>query len=155
MATQQEPNLSVPPIVVPTHGLARWVRNELGVTDGVMRWRLTQTLVGVVPLRTRQVAVPAADVAEIGVGRAVRPLGLAVGLATIVLPLVLGWGWWALLTFPLGVWICLVALGPQMGAVTSRGHHYRVDVCFAHQIDADLYMDAVRDIAAKSRAPEA
>ena len=34
-----------------------------------------------------------------------------------------------------------------MEAITQNGRIYHADVCFGHQIDADLYMAAVEDIA--------
>lgn len=134
-------------MVVPAHSLARWIHSTLEVREGVMRWEIPRTILGIVPLGRRIIEVPADSVASIGVGRAVRPISAVVGAAIMVVPFLFGWGWWAALTVPLGLWIVLVALGPQMAAVTRTGPTHRANVCFAHQIDADLYMAAVEDIA--------
>lgn len=142
-----DPLLEVPPMIVPAHNLARWIHSKLEVRNGTMRWEVPRTIVGLLPVGKRLIEVPAADISQIRVGRVARPLGLATGIAGIVLPLWLGWGWWAILTIPLGLWIILVALGPRMVATTHAGHTYHADVCFGHAIDADLYIAAVEDIA--------
>jgi hypothetical protein len=141
------PGLDVPPMTVPAHNLARWIHSKLEVRNGMMRWEVPRTIVGLVPVGKRLIEVPAADISHIRMGRAVRPLGLTAGILAILLPLWLGWGWWAVLTIPLGLWTILVALGPRMEATTHTGRAYRADVCFGHAIDADLYMAAVEDIA--------
>jgi hypothetical protein len=138
-------------MVVPAHGLARWVHAKLEIVDGVLRWGTPVTLLGIVPLGRRHIEVPAAEVSDIRVRRTVRPVTSLIGLTTMVLPLLVGWAWWVLLiTVPLGLWIVLVSLGPRMEAVTVTGEVHHVSVCFAHQIDADLYMAAVEDIAAET-----
>lgn len=135
-------------MVVPAHGLARWVHARLGMADGVLRWEIPVTLLGIVPLGRRRVDVPAAEVTDIGVRRTARPISLLIGLTAMVLPLLAGWAWWlTLITAPLGLWIVLVSLGPRLRVVTTTGEDHKVSVCFAHQIDADLYIAAVEDIA--------
>ena len=112
-----------------------------------MRWEVPRTILGIVPVGNRVIEVPATDIVGIGVGRAVRPVGTAVGLATLVVPFLWSWGWWAALMVPIGLWVIAVALGPRMEVVTRTGHTHHANVCFGHQIDADLYMAAVEDIA--------
>ena len=61
-----------PPIRVPTHGLTRYLRATIEVSDETVRWAVPRTILGLVPAGVRWIAVPVADVASIGVGRAVR-----------------------------------------------------------------------------------
>ncbi len=133
------------------HGLTRYLRAEVEVTDGVMAWQMPRTLLGVLPIGARRVAVPIAEVESIAVSRTVRPLRLAVGLAGVILPwFFLPW-WAALPLLVLGLWVALVALGPQIEAVTTSGAKYRAEVCFGHQFDAELYMDVVRQLSREAR----
>jgi hypothetical protein len=145
-------NLSVPKMVVPAHNLARWIHATMDVTDGLMRWESRRTLLGIVPIGWRRVEIPAADVDSLRVRRTVRPTNLLLGLAMMVFPILAGWGWWLLLTLPAGTWVVLVSLGPRMEAETHGGRTHHVDVCFGHQIDAELYMSAVEDIGAEARS---
>ena len=151
MSSAQPIPSSVPPMIVPAHNLARWVRTELSVANASMVWDMPRTILGIVPLWRRRVVVPAADVDRLQLGRAIRVPSLLVGAALVTLPLVLGWGWWALATVPIGIWIGLVALGPRLVAVSSSGAKYRANVCFGHQFDAELYVAAVEDIARDAR----
>ena len=90
-------------MVVPAHNLARWIHSKLEVRNGTMRWEVPRTIVGLVPVGKRLIEVPTAEISNIGVGRVVRPVGLAAGIGAIVVPFLLGWGWWAVLTIPLGL----------------------------------------------------
>ena len=139
-----------PPIRVPTHNLTRYLRATVEVSDHVVRWAVPRTILGVIPVGLRQVAVPVDDVASIGVGRTVRPLRLLVGLAGAILP----WfflPWWASLPVTVvGLWIVLVALGPQLLLTTRSNERHRAPVCFGHQLDAELYIAVVEDLAAQS-----
>ncbi len=156
MGDDADANLSVSPMVIPAHNLARWVRTEMAIANGVMEWQVPRTILGVLPFRRDRIAASTADVEGIAVTRAVRrPVSLTIGLATIVAPFILGWGWWGLLTVPFGLWISLVSLGPRMVATTFDGSRLPADVCFGHQIDADLYIAAVHDIGAEIRAQRA
>lgn len=141
-------NLDAPPILVPAHNLARWVHAKLAVRNGVMRWEVPRTILGIIPVGKRVMEVPTSEVLGIRVGRTVRPMGAGAGIALIVLPFLFEWGWWAALTVPIGVWAFLVATGPRIEAKTSRGRTIRANVCFGHKLDADLYIAAVEDIAA-------
>ncbi len=139
--------LQAPPILVPVHNLTRYLRCRLEVSGGVMRWETPRALLGLVPVGVRRVAVPVDEVLSIDLGRAVRPIHLTVGLALIATPAILGL-WWLLAPLGLlGLWVGLVSMGPAMVAVTRNGERHRADVCFGHQIDADLYMEIVRDLA--------
>lgn len=146
--SSQPDGLSVPPMVIPAHNLARWIHARLAIADGNLRWETTRTLLGIVPVGRRTIEVPASAVEWIHIGRSFRPLNFTVGVAAMITPLLIGHGWWALLTVPVGLWITLVSLGPRMVAKIETGETCRVDVCFGHQIDADLYIAAVRDIGA-------
>ncbi len=137
---------SVPPILVPMHGLTRYLRASLGVTGGVMTWDVPRTLVGLVHTGMRRIRVPVAEIASVTVGRAVRPFRLLVGVAVVAVP----WfflAWWAAVPLTgVGLWIVLASLGPRIEAVTHDGRKHRADVCFGHQLDADLYLAALDDL---------
>jgi hypothetical protein len=141
----------VPPITVPTHGLTRYVRVRLEVADDMMRWDVPQTLLGVIPIGVRRVVLPVADVQSIAVHRAVRPFNLLAGALCILVPIVLGFWWVVPLTFILGVWVILVSLGPRLDVTTLSGSVEHANVCFSHQLDAELYMTAVTDLAEQAR----
>jgi hypothetical protein len=141
----------VPPITVPAHRLTRYLRVRLGIADGVLRWDVPRTLLGVVPVGVRHVELPVADVQSLAVHRVVRPLNLLAGALCILVPIVLGLWWVVPLMFVLGVWVILVSLGPRLEVVTPSGTVERADVCFSHQLDAELYMTAVADIAEQAR----
>lgn len=136
-------------MVVPAHNLARWIHARLDVAEGVMRWETQRTFLGIVPLGRRRVEVPATEVSQIRLGRRLRPSSLLIGLAIMVIPFLLGWGWWAVSSLPMGLWVVVVSMGPRMEAKTITGRTHRVDVCFGHQIDAELYIAAVEDIASR------
>lgn len=138
-------------MTVPTHGLTRYLRVRLEVASGVLRWDVPRTLLGVVPVGVRHIAVPVADVQSLEVRRVVRPFNLVVGALCIVAPLVLGLWWVAVPMFILGVWVILVSLGPRLDAVTRSGAVEHANVCFSHQLDAELYMTAVTDLAEQTR----
>jgi hypothetical protein len=76
---------------------------------------------------------------------------LLVGLGFVVLPWFLVPWWAALPLLILGLWVTLVALGPQLALRTHSGAQHRAAVCFGHQLDAELYIAAVEDLAATSR----
>jgi hypothetical protein len=143
--------MSLPPIIVPTHGLTRYLRVRLGVTDGVMWWEVPRTILGVVPAGVRRIDVPVDDVGSLQVHRTVRPFGVLVGVALLVTPLVLGWWWLALPMGVFGLWVILVALGPRLEVETGAGRRETAAVCFGHQFDAELFIDAVTDMAAEER----
>lgn len=112
-----------------------------------MRWEVPRTLLGVVPVGVRRVSVPVTEVQSIDLGRTVRPLHLTIGLGLVAVPAILGL-WLLLLPLGLlGLWVALVSMGPAMVALTRNGERHRADVCFGHQLDADLYMEVVRDLA--------
>lgn len=147
-----------PPILVPVHSLTRYLRARLEVTGGVLRWEVPRTVLGVLPAGERHVSVPIGDVGSIEVRRVVRPLNLLIGAVLAAVPWLLGW-WWA--AGPLGVfglWVILVSLGPRLEVLTVGGeeHHADVcfgheDVCFGHELDAEIYMAAVDDLANERR----
>jgi hypothetical protein len=84
------------------------------------------------------------------VARAVNPLHLVIGLAGVILPWVF-LPWWASVPLLiLGLWIVLVALGPQLLLRTRSSRTYRAPVCFGHQLDAELYISVVEELAAGS-----
>ena len=145
-------SVQAPPIRVPTHNLTRYSRTTVEVSDNTVRWRVPRTILGLVPAGVRLVAVPIDDVASIRVSRTVRPLRLLVGLAGVVLPwFFLPW-WVSLPLLILGLWVVLVALGPQLILTTKKHERYQAPVCFGHQLDAELYMSVVEDLAAESGA---
>lgn len=141
----------VPWMTVPTHRLTRYLRVGLEVTDGVLRWDVPRTLLGVVPVGTRHVSLPVADVRSLQVHRVVRWINLVVGAACIVVPLVFGIWWFAAPMAIFGIWVILVSLGPRLDVVTESGMTGHASVCFSHQLDAELYMAAVTDLAEEAR----
>lgn len=143
------PHYDAPPITVPMHNLTRYLRAQIAVVDRLVTWELPRTLLGLVPIGHRHVTVPVADVKSLAVGRNLRPLRLTVGLGAVVGP----WfflPWWASLPLlVIGLWIVLVALGPQLVLVTRSGRKHRAEVCFGHQLDAELYIEVVEDLASE------
>jgi hypothetical protein len=135
---------------VPTHNLTRYLRTTVEVSDNTVRWEVPHTILGLFPVGNRQVVVPVDDVASIRVGRRVRPLRFLIGLGGAILP----WfflPWWAsLLLLIVGLWIVLVALGPQLILATHKSETHQAPVCFGHQLDAELYISVVEDLAAES-----
>ena len=142
---------SVPPMIMPAHGLVRYCRTKVEVDDGVVRWEMPRTLLGVLPVGTRGVAVPVADVSSIRIDRIVRWLDLAIGLSLMIVPWFF-FSWWAssmLLIF--GLWVVLVSLGPELEIKTRSGEKHGAAVCPGHQLDAELYIAAVEDLAGLPR----
>ena len=83
-------------------------------------------------------------------GRTVRVFPLVVGVSLVVAPwFFLPW-WGAALPAASGLWVILVALGPQLVVATRSGRQHHAAVCFGHQLDADLYMDVVRELASSN-----
>ena len=151
MGCVESASRQVPPITVPTHGLTRYVRVRLEVADGMVRWEVPRTLLGVIPIGVRHVVVPVADVRSLAVHRAVRPFNLLAGVLCILVPIVLGLWWIVPPMFMLGVWLILVSLGPRLDVITRSGSVEKANVCFSHQLDAELYMTAVTDLAEQAR----
>ena len=141
----------VPPVTVPVHRLARYLRVRLQVTDGVLRWDVPRALLGVVPIGVRHISMSAGDVRSLRVHRVVRWFNLVVGALCIVVPLVFGLWWVAAPMLIFGVWVVLVSLGPRLDVVTDSGEKDHASVCFSHQLDAELYMAAVSDLAEQTR----
>jgi hypothetical protein len=136
-----------PPITIPVHGLVRYAHTRVEATDGAVRWDVPRTVLGVIPIGVRRIEVPVGDVGSLTVGRAIRPFRLLVGVVLMVAPWFFVPSWAALLMLMFGLWVALVSLGPQLQLVTRSGVHHRAAVCFGHQIDADLYIAAVTDLA--------
>ncbi len=143
-------SVQAPPIRVPTHNLTRYLRTTVEVSDNTVRWAVPRTILGLVSAGIRLVAVPVRDVASIRVARMVRPFRLLIGLAGVVLPwFFLPW-WVSLPLLVLGLWVALVALGPQLILTTQREEKHQAPVCFGHQLDAELYISVVEELAADS-----
>ncbi len=143
---------SLPPMILPQHGLTRFLRVRLEVQDGALRWMRPRTLLGIVPLGTLRWAMPLGEVDLLRLRRATpRPVRLASGLLLLAVPLfVLPW-WVAVPVMLFGAWVLLVSLGPALEVKTTSGKRHRVAVCFGHQIDADLFIEAVSDFTATRR----
>ncbi len=146
----------LPQISLPVHSLARYLRVRLAVTDGMVRWEVPRALLGIVPAGTRRVTVPVGEVLSVRMRRVGHPLRLLIGAAGVVTPIVLGvlWGgwWWALLPMiVVGLWVILVSLGPHLEALTRSGRPRRTGVCFTHQMDAEVYAAGVEDLARQAR----
>jgi hypothetical protein len=131
--------------------LTRYLRVRLEVTDGVLLWEVPRALLGVVPIDVRRIAVPVGEIRSVVMSRAVRPLSLLVAAACIAVPLILALWWLAAPMVLLGLWLGLVSFGPNLEVETRSGAKHRAGVCFGHQLDAELYVDAVNDLAAPGR----
>jgi hypothetical protein len=136
----------VPPILVPVSNLTRYVRVRLWVADGMVQWEVPWRLLGIIPIGMRQVRIPFAEVTAARIARRVQPLLLLIGLVLIVVP----WfflPWWAsLLLLFLGFWVAMVSMGPRLIVATRLGRTRSAPVCFGHQLDADLYLEVVKEL---------
>lgn len=134
----------LPPMVLPQHGLTRYLRVRLEVTDGELCWERPRALLGIIPVGVGRLGIPLAQVRGLRLRQpAVRPFRLVVGLLLIGLPpFVLPW-WAAVPLLLVGVWVTLVSLGPRLEIDTHTGKRHRTGVCFGHQFDADLFIEAV------------
>jgi hypothetical protein len=145
-------SLTVPEMILPQHSLTRYVRVGLSVTDGTMVWRLRRLVLGVVPFGSREVRVPVARVASMQLhDRTMRPwqwvftVGL-IAAAALFTP------WWVMTPLILlGVWAGLVSIGPSLRVTTIDDAVHRAAVCFGHRIDAELFIEAVTDMAQEAR----
>ena len=143
--------VQAPPIRVPTHNLARYLRVTVEVSGNTVRWEVPRTILGLIPAGLRLVAVPIDEVASIRTGRTVRPVRLLIGLAGVIVPwFFLPW-WVSLLLLVVGLWMILVALGPQLILTTHDDTTHSAPVCFGHQLDAELYIAIVEDLATGSK----
>ncbi len=148
------PREDLPPLLLPQHGLTRYLRVRLGVEDGELRWERPRTLLGIVPLGTRRLAVPLGELSSLRLRRSTpRPVRLTIGVLLIGLPFALVPWWLALPLLLIGVWVTLVALGPGLEIVTSAGRRRNAAVCFGHEFDADLFVEAVHDLIAGEDEP--
>ncbi|MBN2114395.1 MAG: hypothetical protein JW785_09740 [Acidimicrobiia bacterium] len=138
-------------MTLPVHGLVRYLRADLGAGDGRLRWKVPRAILGIIPAGARRVEVPVAEVESTRLGRAVRPVSFLAGLAGIALPFFF-LPWWAALPILLvGLWVVLVSLGPRLEVRTRAGKRHRVNVCFSHQLDADLYVAAVAGLVEQAQ----
>jgi fatty acid desaturase len=138
------------PITIPVHPLTRYLRVRLEVTDGILRWEVPRTLLGVIPIGTHHVGVPMTEVRSARVRMALHPFRLLAGAACIVLPLVFGLGWFSAPLVVVGAWVVLVSFGPHVKVVTGGGARHRAGVCYGHRIDGELYATAVNDLAGQA-----
>lgn len=145
---------TVPPMIVPSHGLTRYMRARLEVDAGELRWETPRAVLGVVPVGMRHISAPVGDVRSLRVHRVIRPVDLVAGLAIAATPIVLGFWWLVVPAIIVGAWVVLVSLGPRLDASIRGGRTLRADVCFAHELDAELYVHAVKDLAAATGSPE-
>ena len=138
---------SVPRITLPVHGTTRYVRTHLAVDEGVLRWEVPRTLLGMVPVASRSIEVPLDQIEDLALRRIVpHPFRLAVGAALVSLPWLFFAWWLSLPLLLLGLWAILTTLGPHLELHTKTGVVHRSPVCFAHSLDAELYMAAVEDM---------
>ncbi len=141
---------SVPRTTLPIHGTTRYIRTYLEVDNGVLKWEVPRTLLGMVPIGSRMIDVPIADVAGVRMRRfAPHPIRTAIGVALVVAPWFLLPWWAAAPLLILGLWTILTALGPHLEVTTKSGMTHRSPVCFRHSFDAELYIAAVEDMIAQ------
>lgn len=145
-------SLSLPEMILPQHNLTRYVRAGLSVTDGTMLWRLRHLVLGVLPFGSREVRIPVARVASMRLQDwTMRPwrwpftVGLIVAAALLT-------PWWVMTPLVLiGAWTSFVSIGPSIQVITIDGATHRAAVCFGHRIDAELFIEAVTDMAKAGR----
>ena len=139
-------------MTVPAHGTTRYLRTDLEVDDGVMRWHAPRTVLGIVRIGTRTIEVPVEDIRKIRMHRGLRLLPRLVAIALVLLAWVL-LPWWLAAVFTIiGLWALLITLGPRIEVETRSGRIHSAPVCFGHGIDAELFIDGVNDIAGDARA---
>ncbi len=140
---------SVPRTTLPVHGSTRYIRTYIEVDDGLVRWEVPRTLLGMVPIGSRLIEVPVAEVTAIQMRRVVpHPFRLLLGAALVIAPwFFVHWGL-AVPLLLLGLWTTLIALGPHLQLATSGGEVHRAPVCFRHSLDAELYIAAIEDMIA-------
>lgn len=140
---------SIPRTILPVHGSTRYIRTYLEVDNGVVRWEIPRTILGMIPVGSHLIEVPVAKVKSVHMRRVVpHPFRLLAGAALIIAPwFVLPW-WAAVPLLLLGLWTVLIALGPHLQLSTSEGEVHRAPVCFRHSLDAELYIAALEDIVA-------
>lgn len=138
---------SVPRTTLPAHGTTRYIRTHLAVDDGVLRWEVPRTLLGMIPVGSRLIEVPLDEVDELVLRRVVaHPFRRAIGAALVVLPwLLLPW-WLSVPLVILGLWTIVITFGPQVELRTKAGVVHRSPVCLSHSLDAELYMALVEDM---------
>lgn len=140
---------SVPRTTLPVHGTTRYIRTYLEVDDGVLQWEVPRTLLGMIPVGTRKIDVPIADVESVRMRRVVlHPVRLLLGATLAIAPwFFLPW-WVSVPLLILGLWTILIALGPHLELTTKAGNTHRSPVCLRHSLDAELYIAAVEDMVA-------
>ena len=138
---------SVPRTTLPVHGSTRYIRTYIEVDDGVVRWEVPRTLLGMIPIGSRFIEVPVGEVESVEMRRVVpHPIRLLVGAGLVIVPwFFLPW-WVAVPLLILGLWTILIALGPHLQLSTSGGQVHRAPVCFRHSLDAELYVAALEDM---------
>ena len=144
---------SVPRTTLPVHGTTRYIRTHVAIDDGVLRWEVPRTLLGMIPVGSRLIEIPLHDVESVGLRRVVpHPIRLASGVALAAAPWFF-FPWWASVPLLiLGLWTMLIALGPHLEVATKAREVHRSPVCFSHSLDAELYLAAVEDMI-KRRSP--
>jgi len=142
---------SVPRTTMPIHGTTRYIRTHLAVKNGVLKWEVPQTFLGMFQIGSRMVDIPMSDVATVDVRRfVIHPFRLAVGLALVITPWVFLPWWLSVPLLILGLWAILNTLGPHLEVVTKAGPVRRAPICFGHSLDAELYQAAVADMLEES-----
>jgi len=142
----------LPEMILPQHNLTRYVRVGLSVTDGVMIWRLRRLVLGVLPFGSRELRLPVARVASMRLQDwTMRPWRWPFAIGLIVAPALLT-PWWVMTPLILiGAWASFVSIGPSLQVTTIDGETRRAAVCFGHRLDAELFIEAVTDIAQAAR----
>ncbi len=138
---------SVPLTTLPVHGSTRYIRTRIEVDDGLVRWEVPRTILGMIPAGSRFIEVPVAEVASVQMRRVVpHPIRILMGVGLAVAPWSLLPWWLSVPPLILGLWTILIALGPHLELVTVGGEVHRAPVCFRHSLDAELYIAALEDM---------
>lgn len=149
----QEPGTGafLPSVTLPTNNLTRYMRIRMGVDDGVLNGEVPRTLLGILPLGTRRITAPIEEVRGVSIARSLDPLGGGAAAALILLPwFVLPW-WAATLLLIVGLWVLAVAWGPKLSIVTTGGKRHTARICFGHELDGELFAEALNRTAAEAR----
>ena len=129
------------------HSLARYRRTRLEVRRSRLYWTISRAALGLVPVGSKQVVVDLDQIEELRVLNIGNPVRAVAGLACLAAPWFFMPWWAALPTAMILTWVVTVALGPRLELRTASGGVHRAGVCFSHQLDADLFVEAVKSLS--------
>ncbi|HEX6887787.1 MAG TPA: hypothetical protein VF143_06745 [Candidatus Nanopelagicales bacterium] len=144
-------SVQLPPTVLPLNRATPRYRARLEATDGVLRWETPRTLLGLLRVGTRRVALPLADITDVRSRLGVHPARLAVGLALLA-AILTGPPAWAIpvLAAPAGL-LLMMAPDAELVVRTTDGRTRRLAICVLHRMDVGLVAAALADLTGSPR----